>query len=112
MVATAEGASSEDTQERLNALAARYAKLETELANTESRIARLAADRDQAEHVLRQRSRDLAARAAYLYKQGGPGAAWGELFLARDAAAFRKQLEFLKAVSSRDALIVDEVEIA
>ena len=111
-VDASDGARADATQERLNGLAARYAKLETELANTEDRVARLAAERDQADRVLQQRSRDLSARAAYLYKQGGQGAAWGRLLLARDAGAFRKQLELLTAVSDRDAMVVDEVEIA
>jgi peptidoglycan LD-endopeptidase LytH len=107
-----EATSAQDLQGRLDGLAERYAKLETQLANTESRSARLRVDLEAARRTLRARSEALSARAVYLYKQGGQAAMFGELLLAPDAASFRSRLALLSAVSSRDALVIDEVVIA
>jgi septal ring factor EnvC (AmiA/AmiB activator) len=112
VVPPAGAASTRAMQEQLDELAERYGKFETDLARTESRSDRLRADMQEAERVLDQRAENLAARAVHMYKQGGPLTVLGRLLLAPDAEAFRRQAELFSLMSSRDAEVVDEVQIA
>jgi peptidoglycan LD-endopeptidase LytH len=112
MVPPSDATSTRAMQEQLDALAERYGRLETDLARTESRSERLRAQMREAERVLDRRADSLSARAVHLYKQGGPATVLGNLLLAPDADAFRRQAELFSLMSTRDAEVVDEVQLA
>ncbi|MGH2690023.1 MAG: murein hydrolase activator EnvC family protein [Actinomycetota bacterium] len=112
MIPPSDAASTRAMQEQLDALAERYGKLETDLARTESRSDRLRTEMHEAEQVLDRRAASLSARAVHMYKQGGPATVLGGLLLAPDAEAFRRQAELFSLMSTRDAEVVDEVQIA
>ncbi|MDQ4142951.1 MAG: peptidoglycan DD-metalloendopeptidase family protein [Actinomycetota bacterium] len=105
-------ASSASIQKELDAVAAAYAKLETQLAQTEARQKKLEHDRRNTDQVVAARAAALQRRAGYMYKRGGLSALLSDLFMAPNLGVFIKRVYYLERLGSSDAELVEGLKVA
>lgn len=106
--ATATDASA--VQKQLDAAAAQYSQLETQLADTEARREKLESDLRQASRIINRKGELVRKRAGYMYKHGG-ATFLDNLLVAPDMGVFLRRLFFLEVLGSKDSQLVEGLEI-
>lgn len=104
-------ASSEAIQKEMDKVAASYGRVETQLAETEARQAKLEKEREQADAIVDQKAEALKRRAGYMYKSGGFSTLMGQLLTADSLGTFIKRMYYLSVLGTNDAELVDEVVV-
>lgn len=98
-------------QRQLDATAAAYSKLETQLADTQSRRAKLESDLREADRIIDRQGDLVRKRAGYLYKHGGGAGFLDHLLVAPDMGVFLRQLFYLEVLGSKDTQLVERLQI-
>ncbi|MDQ4148699.1 MAG: peptidoglycan DD-metalloendopeptidase family protein [Actinomycetota bacterium] len=104
-------AESDPLQKELDATAAAYGRLETQLADTEAKQVKLSRDLANADRILAEQTRALKARAGYMYKKGGVSAFLGDLLTAPNLGVFIKRIYYLERLGGRDTEIAERLRI-
>lgn len=107
----AAAATSASIQKDLNSVAAAYGKLESQLAQTQSRAARLTQQRLEADKIIGARAAALQKRAGYMYKQGGATSLMGQLLTAPNLGVFFKRAYYLSVLTSGDTRLVEDLRL-
>lgn len=95
----------------LDAAAAEYGMLETQLAQTEEKRVQLETDLKEAESVISQRSGLMKVRANYFYKNGGVSTYLSDLLMAENFGAFFKRLYYLEVLGREDSELIDGLRV-
>ncbi|MGQ0678529.1 MAG: murein hydrolase activator EnvC family protein [Actinomycetota bacterium] len=98
-------------QRELDAAAAQYGRLETQLAETEARRRKLEADLKQADTIISQRSALMKVRASNFYKQGGVSTYLSDLLMAENFGVFFKRLYYLEILGREDSELIDGLRV-
>lgn len=110
-ISISEAADPRAIQQKLDAIAEQYSRLESRLALTEAHLVKLDNDLGTADQILKSKADAMAERAGYVYKKGSFGTHLEGLFLTGDAQEFVERLKLLKVMGSKDAQLVDEVRL-
>lgn len=108
----AQAAASDSIQKELDRVAGEYGRLESRLAETETRQAQLDREQQEARQIIAERSRALQARAGQLYKSGGVSTLLGQLLTSGDFGEFTRRIHYMGVLGSSDAALVEELTIA
>lgn len=98
-------------QKELDSVASAYGKLETQLAQTEARGAKLQKQQLEAGKIIDAKADALQKRAGYMYKQGGATSLMGQLLTAPNLGVFVKRAYYLSVLSSGDAELVEDLTL-
>ncbi len=93
-------------------MASAYGKLETQLAENESRKSRLEQERKANEAILAAKTAAFQRRAGYMYKEGAAGSFFGQLLTAPDFGVFIKRVQYLSVLGNSDARVVEELTVS
>lgn len=104
-------ATTDSVQKELDRVATAYGKLETQLAENESRRSRLEQERKVNEEILAAKAAAFQRRAGYMYKEGAAGSFFGELLTAPDFGVFIKRIQYLSVLGNSDARVVEELTV-
>jgi murein DD-endopeptidase MepM/ murein hydrolase activator NlpD len=107
----AQGAEVSKVQKQLDAAAAEYGRLETELAETDAKRRKLEADLKIADKTIDQKARLMQVRAGVIYKKGGFTSYFSDLLTAPDPNIFFRRLHFMEILGRGDAELVDSLKI-
>jgi murein DD-endopeptidase MepM/ murein hydrolase activator NlpD len=94
-------------QKELDAVAAQYGQLETQLAETEARRRKLESDLKNADKVIGERAALMRVRAKYIYKRGGVSSYVSELLMAPSFGVFFKRLYYIEILGRGDTELID-----
>lgn len=103
---------SSSIQKELDAVAAAYGKLESQIAQTESKRKRLHDEQNKAEAVMAQKAAAFQKRASYMYKEGAAGSFFGELLTAPNLGVFMRRIQYLAVLGDSDARVVEDLTLA
>lgn len=104
-------ATTDSVQKELDQVATAYGRLETQLAQNESRKARLEQEREANEEILAAKAAAFQRRAGFMYKEGAAGSFFGELLTAPDFGVFMKRIQYLSVLGDSDARVVEELTV-
>lgn len=106
------GASSDSLRKELDRVAAAYGKVETQLAQTETKQASLTKEQQKAQATIDARSAALRSRAGYMYKSGGATTMLGQLLTSADFGEFVKRIHYMGVLGGDDAELMEELTVA
>lgn len=107
----AHGVEVSKVQAELDATAAEYSRLETQLAQIDDKRAKLEADLKAADKVIAEKGALVQLRAGAIYKKGGVSAYLTDLLMATDPNVFFRRLHFMEILGKGDTELVDGLRV-
>lgn len=104
-------ADSASMQKELDATAAAYGRIETQLADTEAKQAQLQKNLKVADRVIAEKAAAMRARAGYIYKRGGLSTFLSDLLMAPNLGVFVKRVYYLEMLGGLDTKLVESLRI-
>jgi murein DD-endopeptidase MepM/ murein hydrolase activator NlpD len=104
-------ADSESIQRELDATAAAYERIATQLSATEAKQIKLNQDLKDADRIISQKAAKVKARAGYVYKNGGVGTFLSDLLLAPNLGVFVKRMYYLELLGDQDTELVESLQV-
>ncbi len=110
-VSPAGGADVSKVQKELDAAAAEYGRLETQLAQTDAKRRKLEADLKDADKTIAQKAALMQVRAGVIYKKGGVSSYFSDLLMAPDPNIFFRRLHFMEILGRGDTELIDGLRV-